>query len=99
MVKIEINRPAWKMNTESAILNMFGYSFPLLVMNRGALLAENIHALFHRARGRDIYDTLFILRNKFPLDQYVLDSKGIRATSKKGFWTISLHWTKGSWNG
>ena len=67
MVKVEINRPVWHMETESAVVDRFGYLFSILLMSKGALLSGKVDALINRCRGRDIYDVIFMLQRKFPL--------------------------------
>ncbi|MBN2073259.1 MAG: nucleotidyl transferase AbiEii/AbiGii toxin family protein [Actinobacteria bacterium] len=78
MIKIEINRPGWELNTESRVLSMYGYSFTAVLMSRGNLLSEKILALLGRRRGRDIYDALYMLRNKFPLNENVLKINNVK---------------------
>lgn len=77
MVKIEVNRPQWELITESRVLSMYGYSFTAILMSKGNLLSEKVCALLNRKRGRDIYDTLFMLRKKFPFNEEVLKVNGI----------------------
>lgn len=77
LIKLELNFPKWKMKSESVIISSFGYNFSLLLMDKGALLAEKTSALFDRCLGRDIYDVLFMLKQGFPLDKYVLEQKGM----------------------
>jgi len=78
MVKIEINRPNWELNTDSKVLSMYGYNFTSILMSRGNLLSEKICALLNRKRGRDIYDTLYMLRKKFPFNENVLKANNIK---------------------
>lgn len=78
MVKIEINRPAWLLNTESKALSLYGYHFSSILMSRGNLLSEKVCALLNRKRGRDIYDTLFMLQRKFPFNEEVLTANGVK---------------------
>lgn len=68
MVKVEIDRPVWQMKTESKVLDRFGYLFSILLMDRSMLFAGKISALVNRKRGRDIYDVIFMLQKKFPVD-------------------------------
>ena len=72
MIKIEINRPKWELITESNVLSMYGYNVTAVLMSKGNLLSEKVCALFHRKRGRDIYDTIFMLQRKFPFNENVL---------------------------
>ena len=76
MVKLEVNRPIWHMETESVVFDKFGYLFSALMMNKGALFTEKCDALINRCRGRDIYDVIFMLQRKFPLDKSILKAKG-----------------------
>ena len=76
MIKIEVNRPTWHMETESVVVNRYGYLFSILLMNKGTLFAEKADALINRCRGRDIYDVIFMLQRKFPIDGFVLKAKG-----------------------
>jgi len=78
MIKIETNDPDWELNTDSKVLSMYGYSFTSILMSRGNLLSEKICALLNRRRGRDIYDTLYMLRNKFPFNENVLKANNIK---------------------
>lgn len=77
MIKIEINAPKWGLITESKVLSMYGYNFTGILMSKGNLLSEKICALFNRKRGRDIYDTLFMLKRKFPFNENVLKTNSI----------------------
>ncbi|MBA7579414.1 hypothetical protein ES708_21285 [subsurface metagenome] len=82
MIKIEINRPKWELITDSKVLSMYGYSFTSVLMSKGNLLSEKVCALFNRKRGRDIYDTLFMLNRKFPFNENVLKANNIRVPVK-----------------
>jgi len=82
MIKIEINRPKWELITESKVLSMYGYNFASILMSKGNLLSEKVCALLSRKRGRDIYDTLFMLRRKFPFNENVLKANNIRLPIK-----------------
>ena len=68
IVKFKANRPNQKLEKEGVVMNGFGYSFSSPLMSKGALLSGKLNALLNRRRGRDIYDIIFMLRNKFPLD-------------------------------
>jgi len=82
MIKIEVNHPGWRLDTEPRALSMYGYNFIALLMQKGNLLSEKVCALLNRKRGRDIYDTLFMLRKKFPFNEDVLRSNGIKLPIK-----------------
>lgn len=82
VIKVEVNNPLWPMKYEPLALSAFGILFTVLLMNKGALLAEKAHAFIHRCRGRDIYDVLFLLRLKFPLDNKIFRDKKIKGNPK-----------------
>ena len=71
-LKIEVYKPSWGTQTESSVLSMYGYNFTAILLEKGCLFAEKLCALLHRKRGRDIYDTLFLLKNKFPVNENTL---------------------------
>lgn len=77
VVKIEVNNPIWKIKYEPRALSSFGILFTALIMDKGSFLAEKSQAFIRRCRGRDIYDVLFMLRLKFPLDKEMFLAKKI----------------------
>lgn len=79
MVKVELNRPKFKMPTETRVLSAYGEMFPVILMESGVMFAEKIAALLNRKLGRDIYDTFFMLGNKFSVDENVLRSRNIES--------------------
>ncbi|MEW6086941.1 MAG: nucleotidyl transferase AbiEii/AbiGii toxin family protein [bacterium] len=83
MVKIETNRPVWEMKTESDVIDKFGFLFTILLMEKGSLFSEKLCALFSRNRGRDIYDTIFMLQKRFPIDSSILQIKGWKDDPKQ----------------
>jgi predicted nucleotidyltransferase component of viral defense system len=87
MVKLEVNRPKWEMITESKALSLYGYNVTAVFMSRGNMLSEKICALFSRKRGRDIYDTLFMLKRKFPFNEKVLKANGIELPIKEALFS------------
>ena len=82
MIKVEINKPNWELNIEPQVLSMYGYNFTAILMSKGNLLSEKVCALFNRKRGRDIYDTLFMLKKKFPFNEKVLKANNIELPIK-----------------
>ena len=55
----------------------FGEFFPCVCTDIGALFADKIDALIKKNRGRHLYDIIFLLANKFPVDRRVLKTLGI----------------------
>jgi len=83
VIKIEVNNPDWKIKGEVAVLSFFGLLFTASIMDKGSFLAEKSHAFIHRCRGRDVYDVLFMLRLKFPLDKRIFLAKKIKDEPKE----------------
>ena len=83
VIKIEANRPVWQIKYEPLALSAFGLLFTALLMDKGSFLAEKSHAFIRRGRGRDVYDVLFMLRLKFPLDKKMFSAKTIKGDPKE----------------
>ncbi|MFH1553036.1 MAG: nucleotidyl transferase AbiEii/AbiGii toxin family protein [Candidatus Omnitrophota bacterium] len=83
MIKIEVYKPAWDLQSESGVLSLYGYNFSSILLEKGCLFSEKLYALFNRRRGRDIYDTLFMLKKKFPLNEGVLAANKIKGAAKE----------------
>lgn len=83
MIKVEVYKPAWQLHTEPGVLSLYGYNFSSILLSKANLLSEKIIALFNRKRGRDIYDTLFMLKKRFPFDKNVLAANKIEDSPKK----------------
>lgn len=82
VIKVETNNPDWRIKSIPAALSFFGLLFTALVMDKGSFLAEKSHAFIRRCRGRDVYDVLFMLRRKFPLDKEMFLAKKIKGLPK-----------------
>lgn len=72
MIKIEVYKPSWKLRSESSVLSLYGYNFSSVLLEKGCLFSEKLLALLNRRRGRDVYDTVFMLKQKFPIDKNIL---------------------------
>ncbi|MFH1824486.1 MAG: nucleotidyl transferase AbiEii/AbiGii toxin family protein [Candidatus Firestonebacteria bacterium] len=83
MIKIETNVPKWKIKHEVVAVSKFGQLFTAQIMDKGSFLAEKSHAFIHRCRGRDVYDIIFLLKNKFPLDPEMFKNKEIQGEPKE----------------
>lgn len=83
MIKIEVYRPAWGLQSESNVLSLYGYNFSSLLLAKANMLSEKLLALLNRKRGRDIYDTLFMLKKRFPFAQDVLLANKIEGLPKE----------------
>ncbi|OIO73510.1 MAG: hypothetical protein AUJ85_07960 [Elusimicrobia bacterium CG1_02_37_114] len=78
VIKVETNRPKWKIKSETQVISGFGEFFPCICTDRGALFADKIDALTKKSRGRHLYDIMFMLSNKFPIDRNILKTFGIK---------------------
>ncbi|MBU1134840.1 MAG: nucleotidyl transferase AbiEii/AbiGii toxin family protein [Candidatus Omnitrophica bacterium] len=83
MIKIEVYKPSWDLHTESNVLSLYGYNFSSILLSKGNMFSEKLLALFNRKRGRDIYDTLFMLKKKFPFQRSVLLANKIEDSPKE----------------
>lgn len=83
MIKLEVYKPKWRLENESDVLSLYGYNFSSLLLGKGNLLSEKLLALFNRRRGRDIYDTLFMLKKQFPFNENVLRANRIEGSPKE----------------
>lgn len=51
--------------------------FPVVCTDRGALFADKIDALLKKNRARHLFDIIFMLAKKYPIDTAVLKTLGI----------------------
>ena len=78
VIKFEANRPAWKIQTESLVITGFGNMFPVVCSDRGALFADKIDALIKKNRARHLFDIMFMLSKKYPINNSVLKTFKIK---------------------
>jgi len=76
-IKVESNRPGWKIKTETLVVSGFGQMYPVICTEKGALFADKIDALVKKNRARHLYDIIFMLTKKYPVDTAVLKVLGI----------------------
>ena len=72
VIKIEANQPRWKIKTETLVASGFGNMFPVVCTESGALFADKIDALIKKNRARHLFDIIFMLSKKYPIDTRVL---------------------------
>ncbi len=80
MIKIEVYKPSWKLQSDPGVLSLYGYNFSSVLLEKGYLFSEKLHALLNRKRGRDVYDTLFMLKKGFHFNEYVLFANKIKGS-------------------
>lgn len=78
VIKIETNRPRWRIKKETQVISGFGELYPCICTEKGALFADKVDALNKKMRGRHLYDIMFMLSNRFPIDKNVLSSLGLK---------------------
>ena len=78
VIKLEANRPKWKIKTESLVVTGFGNMFPVVCADKGALFADKIDALMKKNRARHLFDIMFMLSQNYPVDLNVLTTLGIK---------------------
>lgn len=83
MIKLEVSLPECHLQKEPAVIDRYGYLFTVSLMEKGGIFAEKIDALLRRCRGRDIYDLIFLLRNKFLINDQVFQAKGWQITPRQ----------------
>ncbi|MBI2251290.1 MAG: nucleotidyl transferase AbiEii/AbiGii toxin family protein, partial [Armatimonadetes bacterium] len=77
IIKIEINKPSWKVKKQTEVISGFGEFYPCICTDIGALFADKIDAL-KKTRARHIYDIMFMLSNQYPINKDVLLILGIK---------------------
>ena len=78
VIKLETNRPKWRIKKSTEVILGFGEMFPCICTDKGALFADKIDALGKKARARHLYDIMFMLAQKYPIDKDILLSLGIK---------------------
>ena len=78
IIKIETNKHQWKVTKESQVISGFGQFFPCVCTDRSILLADKIDALINKNRARHLYDIIFMLSNKYPINEQLLKTYGIK---------------------
>jgi predicted nucleotidyltransferase component of viral defense system len=83
IIKFEGNTPAYELETETGIINGFGELFIVNAMSKGSIFADKIDALRNKKMGRHIYDIIYLLSKKTPVNRKLLKENGINADPKK----------------
>ena len=77
VLKIEANLPSWKVVSETLLVSGFGQMFPVFCTQKEALFSDKIDALIKKNRARHLYDIIFMLSRKYPVDAKILKLFGI----------------------
>jgi len=78
VIKIEVNKPGYKIKTETQAISGFGEVYPCLCTDISIMFADKIDALAKKKKARHIYDIIFMLSNKYPVDAKALQYLGIK---------------------
>jgi len=77
VLKVEANLPEWRVTPETLLVSGFGQMLPVFCTQKSALFADKIDALVKKNRSRHLYDIIFMLSKKYPIDTKILKSFGI----------------------
>jgi len=83
MIKLEVNKPHWDLETKQHIISLYGYNYTPTVMTESSMITEKLCALLNRKRGRDIYDLMFMLKKKFPFNKKILAANNLPPQPKQ----------------
>src|SRR3989338_3646083 len=83
IIKVETFKPNYKLKSEAQVVSGFGEFFTCLSLNSGIIFANKIDTFIKKDRGRHLYDLMFMLSNKFPVDMKILKYLGIKAPVKE----------------
>ncbi|MFH1836908.1 MAG: nucleotidyl transferase AbiEii/AbiGii toxin family protein [Candidatus Omnitrophota bacterium] len=79
IIKVEVNNiKKWQIKSETQVISGFGEFYPCICTEKGILFADKIDALNNKNRGRHLYDIMFMLSNKYPIDEDVLKSFNLK---------------------
>lgn len=78
IIKVETNNPKWRIKSETQVISGFGEFYPSVCTEKGILFADKIDALKKKRRGRHVYDIIFMLSNKYPINRNILKLLGIK---------------------
>lgn len=78
MIKLEVNTNKEDVKSETEVVSGFGETYPCLCTNRSIQFADKVDALLKKRRGRHLYDIIFMLSNRFPIDTKTLEKLGVK---------------------
>lgn len=81
-----MNKIKYGVKNVAQVVSGFGEVYPCVCTDDGILFADKIDALNKKERARHIYDVIFMLSNKYPIDRVFLKRLGIK---KEPFEVIS----------
>jgi len=78
LIKIETQNQKFDYKQNIVNIKRMGFFFPFPVPHNNVLCAMKISALLSRAKGRDFYDTMFLLQQTEPDYQYLAEKCNIK---------------------
>ncbi len=78
MIKIETNRLQWKIPQETEVISGYGETYPCLCTDKGYLFADKIDALVKKGMVRHLYDIIFMLSQKYPVNEQTMKKLGYK---------------------
>jgi len=78
VIKVEVNRPRWKIEAETLVVAGYGRMVPVICTQKGALFADKIDAFVKKNRVRHLFDLMFMLGARYPIDRKVLKAVGVK---------------------
>lgn len=84
LLKIEAEDQGVPYDTEKRIISGAGFYFPITLPSIDVLCAMKVSAFLHRAKGRDIYDLMFLLGKTTPDMHFLAQKEGI--TTEEELW-------------
>ncbi len=77
-IKIETNKPKYRIKDETHVISGFGEFYPCICTDRSILFADKVDAFTKKKIGRHLYDIIFMLANKYPIDKKTLAILGLK---------------------
>jgi len=82
-ITVEVTRPKWTVKTETEVIAGFGELFPCICVHKGIHFAGKIAALNEHPQARHIYDIIFMLLRRFPVNSQVLKAYKLKKNAPK----------------
>ncbi len=80
LIKLEVNQPKWKVQAETEVISGCGETYPCVCTEKSLLFTDKIDALVKKGMARHLYDIIFMLANKFPVNTKLMEYWGYKGT-------------------
>lgn len=71
LIKFEVNIPKWEIKSETEVITGYGETYPCACTKKSVLFADKIDALVKKKMGRHLYDIIFMLTQRFSVDEKI----------------------------